>query len=429
VNIKKSESSACRHVFRVELGGEEFSAMRAHAFHHVAEHANLPGFRKGKVPQEILEKRFGREVEQDAVDEAVRAAASQILENPELIPVRNPTVSAISRSAESLTFTITVETAPKVELGEYRGLEFDREPAVVRPEDVDAVIEGLRRRLAAHESVSRPARWGDMAVVDYEGTVDGKPIEGGAAKDAMVTIGGGNSLRSLEEALVGRKGGDVFEVSMQYPANYSDKGLAGKTAKFSVSVKEVKEGKLPGLDDEFAKSAGGHAGLAEMRSAVVQRLRVEREKEAKERLRETVVERLLRFAPPEVAPSLVEEEMNLMAVRRLEELRGQGLRSLEDLRLKPADFREMFRGAAVRGVREAFVLDAITRAEKIQVPEEDMEKEVRASAGGSKAEADKLVATLKADGRWERLRHRFAEDRTLDWIIGQSKVTERAVCP
>ncbi len=166
-----------------------------------------------------------------------------------------------------------------------------------------------------------------------------------------------------------------------------------------------------------------------MRSAVVQRLRVEREKEAKDRLRETVVERLLRFAPPEVAPSLVEEEMNLMAVRRLEELRGQGLRSLEDLRLKPAEFREMFRGAAVRGVREAFVLDAITRAEKIQVAEEDMEKEVRASAGGSKAEADKLIATLKADGRWERLRHRFAEDRTLDWIIGQSKVTERAVCP
>jgi trigger factor len=299
----------------------------------------------------------------------------------------------------------------------------------VRPEDVDGVIEGLRRRMVAYESMARAAKWGDMAIVDYNGTVEGKPVEGGSAKDAMVTIGGGGTLRALEEALVGRKAGDHFEVSFAYPADYGDKALAGKNAGFSVSVKEIKEGKLPPLDDEFAKAAGQTGTLEELRTNVVARLRAERERESLDRLKDTVVERLLRFAPPEVAPSLVEEEMNMMAMRRLEELRRQGVRSLEQLQLKPRDYVEMFRGAAVRAVREAFVLDAVQRDAKVEVSEEDVEKEVRAGAGADRMEADRLVSSLKADGRWERLKHRLAQDRTLDWVIGQSKVTERAVCP
>lgn len=429
MKINKAESSACKHVFRVELDGEEYGHIRGHSFHHVAEHASLPGFRKGKVPHDLLEKRFGAEVDQDAVDDAVRDAANQILSDPELRPIQNPAVSHVNRTGGGLAFTITVETAPRITLGEYKGLEFDREPALVRPEDVDGVVEGIRRRMVTYEPADRPARWGDMAVVDYEGTVEGKAIEGGTGTDVSIVIGGGNGIRAIEEALVGAKAGDKVEAGFEYPSAYGDKALAGKTARFSVAVKEVKAGKLPALDDSFAKSAGGYNNLEEMRTAVVARLKAERERESAGRLKETVVERLLRFAPPEVAPSLVEEEMHLQAMRRLEEMRRQGVRSLEALSLKPAEFREMFRGSAVRAVREAFVLDAVMHDAKISLTDEEVEKEVRASAGADKAEGDKLVASLKSDGRWERLHHRLAQDRTLEWVISQSRITERAVCP
>jgi len=186
---------------------------------------------------------------------------------------------------------------------------------------------------------------------------------------------------------------------------------------------------MPDLNDEFAGSMGGHASLEEFRKSVVDRIREAREKESRDKLRDAVVERLLRFAPQEVAPTMVDEEMGMMAARSAEELRRQGVKSFDDLHLKPAEYREMFRAAATRSVREAFVLDAIMRSEKIVVSEEDMEKEVRVGAGSDKSAGDRLVSQLKKDGRWERLRHKLMQDRTLDWVIGQARITEKPVCP
>jgi len=427
MKIDKSETSACKHVYRVELAGEEFAVHREKAWKEVVEHANLPGFRKGKAPAQLIEQKFGKEIEHEAVDDAVSAAAREILSDTTLVPITHPNVSAINRSGGGLTFSITIEIAPEIKLGEYRGLELNKEPAIVRPEDVDSVIDNMRRRNAVYESAGRPARWGDMAIVDYEGFVEGKPVEGGSGKDITVMIGSGQTMASMETSLTGHSAGDSYEFEFSYPAGAGN--MAGKTVVFKMTVKEVKNGKLPDLNDEFAKTMGGHASLEEFRKSVVDRIREQKEKESREKLRDAVVENLLRFAPPEVAPSMVEEEMGMMAARSAEELRRQGVRSFDELHLKPAEYREMFRGAATRSVREAFVLDAIMTAEKIEVTEEDMEKEVRMGAGSDRAEGDRLMSQLKKDGRWERLRHKLMQDRTLDWVIGQARITEKPVCP
>ena len=427
MKIDKTESSACKHVYRVELSGDEFAVQREKAWKEVSEHANLPGFRKGKAPAAIIEQKYGKEIEHEAVDDAVSAAAREILSDTTLVPITNPTVSGINRSGGGLSFSITVEVAPAITLGEYRGLDLNREPAIVRPEDVDAVIDNMRRRNAVFESANRPSRWGDMAVVDYEGLAEGKPIEGGTGKDVTIMIGSGQAMAAMETSLTGHNAGDTYEFEYTYPAGAGS--LAGKTVRFNMAVKEVKSGKMPDLNDEFAKSVGSHASLEELRQSVVDRIREQKEKESRDRLRDAVVDRLLRFAPPEVAPSMVDEEMGMMAARSAEELRRQGVRSFDELHLKPAEYREMFRTAATRSVREAFVLDAIMRAEKIEVTEEDMEKEVRAGSGSDKPAGDRLVSQLKKDGRWERLRHKLIQDRTLDWVIGQARITENPVCP
>lgn len=421
------EEAACKRVFKVELDAHEYHHARDHAYRHVAEHADLPGFRKGKVPAHVLDQRFGKQLEEETVEHALGHAAQAVLQGTGLQPITNPTVAGIQRTQDGMTFALTVELAPQIVLEEYRGLPFEREPVVVRPEDVDSVIDGLRRRMATYTVAARPARWGDLAVIDYDGTLGGRTFEGATGREVAVLIGSGETMRELEEALVGRSAGETVEVTVTYAEDHANSTLRGKTAELKVTLKELKLGKPPELDDAFATQVGEYTTLEQLRTAVTARLRAEREKEAHDRLRATVVDRLVRFAPAEVAPSLVDDEMQYMAVRGAEELARQGMKQIEQLRMNPQSFREMFRPAAVRAVREAFVLEAISRKEGLSVTDEDLDREIR--EGRKDAEvSDRLVAQLKADGRWERLRHRLLQDRTLDWVIAQARITDKALC-
>ncbi|MEK7765442.1 MAG: trigger factor [bacterium] len=422
-----TQTEACRRVFFVELDAPEVRLMRSHALEHVAARADLPGFRKGKVPEQVLMQRFGKTVEEETIQEAVSHAARHVLAETRLQPATNPTVKEIRRAGEGMAFDLTIELAPEVSVGEYKGYHLQRDAVFVRPEDVDAVIEGLRRRQAVHVRADRPARWGDLCVIDYEGTVDGRPFEGSASKDVLVAIGSGEAMRDLESGLVGMGSGSSATLRVAYPIDHVNSALAGKIAELAVTVKEVKVSRLPELDDRFARAAGEYASLEALRVAVAARLRAEREREAQVRLRARVTDRLLRFAPPEATPTMVEDEMQAMAVRGAEELARQGIRAIEQMRMKPEQFREMFRPAANRAVREAFVLEEISRREGIAVTDEQLEAEIRDSAGGGRALPERTVTVLKADGRWDRLRRRLQQDRTLVWIIGQATVTEQSL--
>lgn len=416
------EDGASRKTFRVELTPQEVRHAREHAEHHLQAHLDLPGFRKGKVPSAVLASRYGKQLQEETVEHALGHAAGDILRATGLQPITNPTVTHLQHAGDAMSFHLAIELAPQITLPEYRGLALRQEAVHLRPEDVDSVVEGLRRRMASYAPADRPIRWGDLAVIDYDGRIDGRPFEGGTHPDVAVFVGGRETLRELEEALVGRKAGETFTAAVTYPADHANRDLAGKPASFSVTVKEVKAGKLPDLDDAFAKAAGDHATLEDLRRSVVDRLRAEREKEARDRLRAQAADRLLKAAPADVAPSLVEEEMQYMAVRGAEELARQGLKQLEQLRMNPKDFRELFRPAAVRAVREAFVLESIAERESIAVSDEDLEAEIRKGRAAD-AVSDRLIGQLKADGRWERLRTRLRHDRTLDWVIGQAAVT------
>jgi len=423
-----TEEKPCKRVFKVELDGPEYQRARAHAYAEVGGKINMPGFRKGKVSPQVLEQRFGKELQEETIQHAIGHSARTILADTKLSPVTNPAVSSIHTSGEGMAFLLTIELAPEVVLEEYRGLSLTREAVMVRPEDADSVVEGLRRRMATYTSVDRPARWGDLAVIDYDGTVDGSPFEGSTGRDVLVFIGSRETMREIEESLVGRRVGETMSLTVAYPANHTNQALAGKTAVLSVNLKELKTAKLPELDDEFARASGDYKTMEDMRRTVAERLRSEREREVRERLRAVVVDRLLRFVPTEVAPTLVEEEMQYMAVRGAEELARQGLKGIQQLRLDAKQFKEMFRPSAGRAVREAFVLEAISRKEGIAVTDADLEREIRENHPNEKGVPDKLFVELKANGRWERLRHRLRQDRTLDWVISQGHVTERALC-
>ncbi len=427
VKYSKVEEQPCKRVFKVELDGSEYAQVRGQAMARVSGQVDIPGFRKGKVPPQVVEQRYGRAIDEETIEEAINRGARLILSETGLAPITNPSVSSVARTADGLSFNITIELAPEINLGEYRGLEFRREPVMVRPEDVDSVLEGLRRRQTSYDPADRPARWGDLAVIDYTGTVEGKPFDGGKGEDAQVSIGSRSALAEIENALVGRKAGEAFDVPVAFPPEHASSALAGKTAVFSVSVKEVKIPKTPEIDDEFARKYGECESVEQLRKMAADRLHIERERETQQRLRARVADKIAQFVSREVAPSLVDEETRHMAVRGAEQLARRGIRTTEQIGMKPADFREMFKPAAARAVREAFALEAVAEKEGISVSDEDLEGEIRRESGQSGPEADRALGELKADGRWERLRAKLRQERTLDWIIAQSSIIEREI--
>jgi len=422
-----SEEKSCKRVFKVEMDAAECAQARERARQIVAEQVNLPGFRRGKIPTQVLETRFGKQVEDETVEALVGKGATVVLKETGLEPITSPSVSSITKQGDGMSFLLTIELAPQIVLEDYKSLKLIRDAAIVRPEDVDAVIENVRHRFATFPDAGRPARWGDLAVVDYDGTIDGAPFEGSQGRDVLVTIGRGEAMREVEQALVGRNAGEKFGVKVAYPADHASKDLAGKTADLKVAVKEVKIQKLPNLDDEFARSAGNCTGLTDLRNQVRGRLKAEKDKEAATRLRATAVDRLLRSAPAEVTPSIIEEEMNYMAVRGAEELGRQGVRQVEQLRVNPKQFREIFRPAAVRAVREAFVLEAIARKEGVQIGDDDIKREIAVSRPEGGDNPEKLAATLKSQGRWERLRQKLVQDKALDLVLARAEVVEREI--
>ncbi len=417
----------CARVFRVEMDAHEWAHCQHHAFEHIAGHVQMPGFRKGKVPRDVIIQRYGKEIQQESVEHAVEHGARAVLESSKLQPIVNPSVSQITPSENGITYQVTIEIAPTVVLGDYANLQFTRDPIIVRPEDIDGVIDGLRRRYATWNPVERPAMWGDMAVVDYVGTIAGSPFEGGSSSDAVILIGAGEAMRELEHALVGRSVGGKFSVTVTYGEDHANRTVAGKTAQVAVTLKELKAAKLPEIDESFAKTAGDYRSVEALRLAIKDRLRNEREREARDRMRAGIVDRLVGFVPAQVPPTLVNEEMQFMAVRGAEQLGRSGLRSLDQLRMTADGFRDLYRPAAVRAVREAFVLDAIARKEGVDVTDQDLEAEIRAGRPADQPVDPAVLAKIKADGRWERLRTRLRQDRTLDRILGAGRVEEREI--
>src|SRR3954469_9325397 len=256
---------------RVEVEVEPAAVDRAlsQAAANLGRDLKIPGFRKGKVPPQVVLQRVGRDA---VLDEAVRQALPEWYEeaigDAQLHTVGDPSLDLgdLPDKGSPLEFSIEVGVRPTAALGDYKGLEVGRREPEVSDEDVDAELEQLREKSAALENVERPAKKGDFVVIDFLGKVDGEPFEGGEARGYLLELGSNRLVEGFEEQLEGASAGDEVNVNVTFPEDYRAENLAGKEATFDVTVKEVKEKKLPELDDDFATEAGGFDTLGELRS-------------------------------------------------------------------------------------------------------------------------------------------------------------------
>ncbi|MEA2309555.1 MAG: trigger factor [Thermoleophilaceae bacterium] len=388
----------------------------------------IPGFRKGKVPAEVVMQRVGREA---VLDEAVRRALpgwyEQAVSDAGIAAVGDPKLdlTELPDRGSPLQFTIEVAVRPKAELGEYRGLEVGRREAEASSEEVDAELERLREQAASLENADRPAAKDDFVVVDFTGTIDGEPFEGGEARGLPLELGSGRLVEGFEEQLEGASPGDEREVRVTFPEDYRAENLAGKEAVFAVTVKEVKEKKLPELDDELAE-AGGFDTLDELRADIEEKLRAASEREIDGEFREAVVDAAAAEAKIDLGHDLVHAKSHEMWSNTRRQLERQGIPADRYLEITGKTEEELVQEAepdAERALRRESVLAAIVEAEGIEISDDEVIESLRSATSGSGGpepsdkELAKVLDRARQQGRDDALREDIAMRKAVDLLV------------
>ena len=425
VKTNTTELGDSRVRVEVEVPSEALERELRDAAAELGREMRVPGFRKGKVPAEVILRQVGREAVMDEAvrrglpawyDEAVADAGITAVGDPQL------DLSDLPERGAPLSFTIEVGVVPPARLGEYKGLEVGRrEPAVDR-EEVEAELERLRESLASLDTVDRPAGNGDFVVIDFVGTVDGEPFEGGEARGHLVELGSGRLIPGFEDQLDGISARERREVRVTFPDDYPAERLAGKDAVFDVEAKEVKEKRLPELDDDFAIEAGGYDSLDELRAEIEQRIGEAEERAIDAEFREAAVDAAVEQATVEVPHELVHAKSHEMWHRTARRLAAQGVDPRRYLELSGKTEEDLVTEAepeAERALKREAVLAEIVKAEGIEVSEDEVAEALREAAGpeASDKQLKRALKRARAQGAEEALREDIAMRKAVDLLV------------
>ncbi|BCB05036.1 trigger factor [Bacillus sp. KH172YL63] len=410
MSAKWEKQEGNQGVLTIEVEAAKVNEGLDAAFKKVVKQVNVPGFRKGKMPRGMFEKRFGVEsLYQDALDFILPEAYAKAIEETGIDPIDRPEIDVEQmEQGKDLIFTAKVQVKPEVKLGEYKGLEVEKMDTEVTAADVEAELTSLQEKqaeLAVKEDGK--AEEGDTVTMDFEGFVDGEAFEGGQAENYSLELGSGQFIPGFEEQLVGVAAGEEKEVEVNFPEEYHATELAGKAATFKVKVHEIKAKELPALDDEFAKDADEEVEtLAELKEKIEKRLQESKKNEAETAVRETLVNKASDNAEVEIPEVMVKAEVDRMMQEFEQRLQMQGMNL--DLYFQfsgqtEEDLRGQMTEDAGKRVRTNLTLEAIAAAENLEVTDAEAEEEVNKMAEQYNMSADNIkqalggLDTLKAD--------------------------------
>ena len=384
--------------------------------------ARLPGFRKGKVPASIIRGRFAEEVKNEVVDVLVPRYFREEVKKLGLEPVSSPRVTDLSlNDGEPLRFKASFEVMPEIELGAYQELRAENKGVSVSDQDVEHALEHLREQNATYSPIEgRPLTDGDWAQVSFRGAPksgDAKPV---SVDEVMVEIGGANTVPEFNENLRGANEGDERAFDVAYPAEFSDKRLAGQTFHYTVQVRGIKKKELPELDDTFARALGEFPTVDDLRKKIREQLEAERRHEAEHEAKEKLIDELVRRHEFPVPEALVERQVELRLERGLRALAAQGMRTEDMRRMNLERLRAGQRESAVREVKASLLLDRIAEREQVEVTEQEIDSEVEALARQMRQTPEAIRARLTREGALDRIRNRIRHEKTLDLLYRRS---------
>ena len=425
VQVEKLEKNMAK--LTVEVSAEDFKAAIKKAFNKNKNRFAIPGFRKGKAPQAMIEKMYGEGVfYEDAADEAINASYAEAMKESGLDIVSRPevTIEKIGKD-EPFVYSALVTVKPEVTLGQYKGVEVEKADASVSAEDVEAELKKVQEQNARLLTVEdRGVEDGDQTVIDFEGFVDGKGFEGGKAEDYPLTIGSHSFIDTFEEQLIGKKIGEECEVNVTFPTEYHAADLAGKPATFKVTVKEIKVKELPELNDEFASEVSEFDTLDEYKKDVEKKLAEKKEIEANSKNEDAVVAKVVENASMEIPDKMIDAQAENMVQDMARRMQSQGL-SL-DMYLKYTgmtveQMKEQARPDAEKRIRTRLVLEAVAKAENIQISDEKVDEEVAKMAEAYKMEVEKLKSYM-SESDVKQMKEDLAVQQAVDLLVAEAKL-------
>ena len=400
-NTEKQEHSVV--ALTIEITKAEFEAAKDKAFKKTGKNITVPGFRKGKAPRKMIEKLYGEGVFfEEAFNIIYPDAMEMAVEKSGIKPVGRADVDLGDPAEEGgLTIIAKVPVEPEVELGEYKGIEVEKETVKVLQADVKAELNRMAQRNARTETVERKAKKNDTVDIDFEGFVDGVPFEGGKAEHHELTLGSGAFIPGFEDQLIGCKAGDEKDVVVTFPEEYHAKELAGKEATFKCKVHKVEETILPEIDDEFAKDVSDTCEtLDDLKKEITERLKAERQEAADNAFEEKVLDAVIDGMKADIPAAMIDAQVDTIVQDFGYRLQMQGMGLEQYLKMTGTEmgaFRAMFQGQAERQVKTRLALQKVVELEGITVSDKELEEEYAKMAEQYKMEVEKVKAIVSKE--------------------------------
>lgn len=425
VTVERVENEA---TLKITAPAAEVNAGYKKAVKKIADQVNIPGFRKGKAPRAIIEMHYGKEaVKQEAFEIVANKAYSEALDQEKLIPVSDPKVEeSVFEEGKDMELTIKVTLKPEPELGEYKGLHVEKKEVEITDEQVDAQIKDMMGRDAKMVVAEEGAviEKGDFAIIDFAGTVDGEPFSGGEGKGYPLEVGSNSFIPGFEDQLVGLSKGDSTDVEVTFPEDYFVKDLAGKEAIFKVNIQDVKRKELPELNDEYVASKTDFKTVEELRANYKERMQKAAEANAKAEYEHELIDLAVANAKFSVPEIMIEDKISQMVEEMKMSLESRKMSLdmyMQYTGLDMAKIRENQRPVAEENVKTDLVLDAIAKAEDIQVDMADVDAEIAAISAQHGASPEEVKKIIKGNGTMGLLLANILRRKAAHVVIDSAK--------
>ena len=429
VQVEKLEKNMAK--LTVEVPAEDVEKAIQGAYQKTKKSINIPGFRKGKAPRQLIEKMYGKEVfYSDAVDAMLPKAYSDAVEECGEEIVSYPKIDVVQiESGKPFIFTAEVAVKPAVTLGEYKGIQVEKAPIEVTDEEIEAQVNKEREANSRTVTVEdRAVQKGDIATIDFEGFVDGVAFDGGKGENYDLEIGSNTFIPGFEDQLVGAEIGKELDVNVTFPEEYGAKELAGKAAVFKCKVNGIKVKELPAVDDEFAQEVSEFDTLDEYKADIKAKLLKEKEDEAARAKEDAVIGKIIEGAKMEIPDAMVEYQTRQMLDEFAQRIQSQGI-SLDQYfqftGLTEEKYMEEMKPRALQNIQSRLVLEAVAQAENLVAEEADIEEEIKKMADMYKMEADKIREAIGEDGI-EQLKKDLSVQKAVTLIADAAVEAEKA---
>lgn len=406
----------------IETTAEEFEKGLNEAYNKNKNKITIPGFRKGKAPRKMIEKLYGAEIfYEDAANAIIPEAYAQAAEESKLEIVSQPKIEVVElEQGKPFVFSAAVAVKPEVELGQYKGVEVTKVETEVTDEDVANELKKIQEQNSRTISVAeRAVKDGDMTVIDFEGFVDGEAFEGGKGENYPLTIGSHSFIDNFEDQIIGMNIGDEKEINVTFPEEYHAEELKGKPATFKVKVNEIKEKQLPELDDDFAQDVSDFDTMDAYKESLVKQIADRKANEAKVKKEDEAMEKIIEAAKMDIPEAMVDTQVNRMAEDFARRLQQQGL-SIEQYfqytGMTAQKVLEDMKPEALTRIKSRLVLEAIVKAENIEVSEDEVNAELQKMADMYKMELDK-VKELMGENEEKQIKEDLAVQKAVDLIV------------